>query len=89
MAVYSAPRTVTVTTSPTLISDNNSYVRNRKINNTGGATIFLGGSNVSASGANKGFPVAAGASEDLFGGQAVYGIIAAATADVIVWENSF
>jgi hypothetical protein len=55
----------------------------------GGLQQAFSAANVSASGANKGFPVAAGASEDLFGGQAVYGIIAAATADVIVWENSF
>jgi hypothetical protein len=72
--------TVTIGTSPTLIctvEGNNTGVL---VQNSSGAIVFLGGSNVSASGANAGYQLAISGSVTVptYGGAAcsLYGIVA-------------
>jgi hypothetical protein len=81
------PATVTVATTATLLSSGGPYRKAVRIKNLGAATIFLGGPDVTTSGANKGWDLAAGAEfVDEYGSGPIYGIIAAATAEVRVWE---
>jgi hypothetical protein len=82
-----APRTVTVTTTATLISDSNPNWAARLFKNMGAASIYLGASNVTAAGALQGWELGAGLEfPDTLSNGPIYAIIAAATADVKVWE---
>lgn len=59
--------------------------------NDGAATIYIGGSDVTTSGATKGYPVAAGSygpGMDLGTEEALYGIVASGTVNMIVLETS-
>lgn len=82
-----APRTVTVGTTPTLIAAANAAAIGRLLKNNGAATVFVGGSTVAASGADEGWAIAAGAEYvDGVSVGAIYGIVAAGTASVKVFE---
>lgn len=89
MGNFAAPRTVTVSTTATLLGSNDPTIKSRRIRNNGAASIFIGGSTVTTSGGTKGWEVAAGATDTIEGSAALYGIIAAATADVTVWEINY
>jgi len=54
------------------------------VENTGDVTVFLGGESVAASGADTGFPLAAGAVLTIpwSGGEPLYGIVASDTGTV-------
>lgn len=87
MAYSLAPRTVSVTTAATLLSDSNPNFTGRIFKNEGAVTVYLGTSTVTAAGADQGYPVAAGAEfPDTLSNGVIYAIVAAGTADVKVWE---
>lgn len=86
-------RLVSVTNSATALNDLGSLPDDvearpgRTIYNDGAITVYLGGSTVTSSGATKGLPLLPGDSlavEDQ--GDIVYGITAASTCDVIIFE---
>jgi hypothetical protein len=86
MSYSTSPRKVPVGTTAVLISGS-ATLRGRIIRNLGTASVFLGGADVTASGATMGFEVAAGADfPDIIGNGAIYGIRDALTEDVQVWE---
>lgn len=88
MAVTTAA--VTVGTTPTLLATGSKNgihsAKPVEVYNDGTATIFVGGSNVAASGATKGRPIAVAESAvfELESGDDLYGIVAAATQSAIV-----
>lgn len=87
MAYTVKVRTVSVTTSATLISDSNPNWQGRIFKNEGAVTVFLGDSTVTASGADEGWELAAGLEfPDTLSNGKIYGIVSAGTADVKVWE---
>lgn len=83
---------ITVTTSPTPLTaagaDGKSGTSGLPFND-GAVTVFLGGSDVAASGAKKGVPVLAGTygpGLDLSNGEILYGVVASGTCSVCVLE---
>lgn len=84
-------RTVTVTTSATRIDSStqtdNAIQHSGTIKNTGSATIYIGGSDVTTSGLGATFAVGDRVEFDFDGGDALYGIVASGTGTVEVLES--
>lgn len=81
-----SPRIVTVGTTATKLSDAGTRIRARLFRNLSGVTIYLGAADVTAS-TVSGWAVAAGEDfPDSISSGTIYGIVAAATADMQVWE---
>lgn len=85
-------RLVSVTTSPTPLNSLDPVGEGLAgsaalIYNDGTVTVYVGGADVTTSGATKGVPVEPGRSLPVAGaGEVLYGRVAAATCDVIVLE---
>lgn len=82
---------VTIQTTATVIVDLSSSGDNvsgsgAAVYNDGSVTVYVGGDDVTSSGATKGLPLAPGASIDAEGNEIFYGIVASGTCDVIVLE---
>lgn len=86
MSVYS--RLVSVgTTATALNSSPGSADSAAVIYNDGAVTVYVGGTDVTTSGATKGLPFAAAATISLEGqSDVLYGIVAASTCNVVVLE---
>lgn len=86
MTVYS--RLVSVGTTATALNDSpGSADSAAAMYNDGAATVYVGGADVTTSGATKGLPFLAGATITLEGqSDVLYGRVAAATCDVVVLE---
>lgn len=81
------PRTVSVGTSAVLLSPANGRWSARSFVNTGAGSVFIGNSNVTATGATKGREIAATKEHvDDFSKGAIYAISGSGSNDVSVWE---
>lgn len=87
MATANSPFKITATTTRDVLSGAGTRLRARLIRNLGSVSIFLGGSDVTSSGATMGWEVAAGAEfTDSISNGDIYVITASSTAVVQVWE---
>ena len=88
MANASKTRTVTVGTTAVSLTGSNASRRSVRFKNKSAATVYLSGTgDVTASGVNEGWELAAGAEyTDAVTHDAIFAIVAAGTADVKVWE---
>lgn len=93
MGYSTSPFTVTVAATPTLLERPTTPLGVRKaarlLRNIGANTIYLGGADVAATGALQGYPVAINTDfPDSVTNGAIYGIVAAGTEPMLVWEVS-